>query len=175
MLLSINSLFVKSVSHRTFSYCKKDLDLLFAKTCDCYININYVKILIQHGNIQAASISSLLYCYSTKAKTLVALVPKLTDSRVLLLKEHEIAFSSIASIVKSIHSNNIATAIEEVLNTTLVLQANGAYTLLPQLTKVLKYYKCSFGNIANILRGVKSNIGAVLSELLQTIKKFQST
>lgn len=30
---------------KTHSYCKKDLDLLFAKTGACYININYVKIL----------------------------------------------------------------------------------------------------------------------------------
>ncbi|QES96426.1 hypothetical protein [Orientia tsutsugamushi] len=155
---------------KTYSYCKKDLDLLFAKTGDCYTSIGHVKMLIQHGNIQAASISSLLPCRNTRAKTLVALLPKLTDFRVLLLKEYGIAFSSIVSIVRGVHSNNIPTAIEEVLNTTLVLQANGAYTLSPQLTKVLEYYKCSFTNIANILREVKSNIGAVLSELLQILE-----
>ncbi|SPR05583.1 hypothetical protein [Orientia tsutsugamushi] len=155
---------------KTYSYCKEDFDSLFAKTGGCYISIDCVKILIQHGNIQAASISSLLYCHSTRAKTLVALLPKLTDSRVLLLKEYGIAFSSIASIVRSVQSNNIATAIEEILDKIFILQANGAYTLSPQLTKVLKYYKCSFSNIAIILRGIKSNIGVVLAELLQILE-----
>ncbi|SPM46328.1 Uncharacterised protein [Orientia tsutsugamushi] len=155
-------------SHR---YSKPDFTFLFAKTGNTYTNIEYIKILIQHGTISASNISSLLHHHTiATVKILALLLPKLADSRVECLKKYGIPFSSIASILRYELHSDLPNSLEKILDTLCILRPDGTYTILTQLTKILACCKCQFSSITVILRGMPHNTSDALEKLLKVLE-----
>ncbi|WP_371222812.1 hypothetical protein [Orientia tsutsugamushi] len=155
-------------SHR---YFEPDFTLLFAKTGNIYTNIEYVKILIQHGTISASNISSLLHHHTTATvKILALLLPKLADSRVECLKKYGIPFSSIVSILRDELHSDLPNSLEKILDTLCILRPDCTYTISTQLTKILACCKCQFSSITIILRGMPHNTSDALEELLRLLE-----
>ncbi|KJV56967.1 hypothetical protein [Orientia tsutsugamushi] len=155
-------------SHR---YSKPDFTFLFAKTGNTYTNIEYIKILIQHGTISASNISSLLHHHTiATVKILALLLPKLADSRVKFLKKHGICFPSIVSILRDALHSDLPNSLEKILDKLCILRPDGTYTISTQLTKILACCKCQFSSITSILRGITHNTSDALEELLRLLE-----